>query len=176
MRVHLDVCAVRFSAINLDNRVMRKMKAYLLILMFSLPLFAQANQEERQFTDIHGNAMAMSDMLGKWVVVNYWASWCPPCLEELPELEHFHHTHKDDLAVVLGINTEEGMSHSSLADFAEDFMLSFPIIPLQQELPHFGAVPGLPTTFLINPEGEVVARQVGKVTAEMIENFIARER
>ena len=132
-----------------------------------------AGSVERQFTDIHGNDILMSDFHGKWVVVNYWATWCPPCLEELPELEFFHASHKDERAVVLGINMEE-LSNEELADFAARYMLSFPIIPQSEEMPTFGAIPGLPTTFLVDPAGQTVARQVGKVTAEMIERFISQ--
>ncbi len=146
----------------------------LMAALLLLPVLGLAADKEAGFTDIHGNTMNMSELQGKWVVVNYWATWCPPCLEELPELEQFHDTHKDDLAVVLAFNTEDGLTMDELAAFADDYMLSFPIIPQQDTLPSFGPVPGLPTTFLIDPQGEVAARQVGKVTAEMIEGFIAR--
>ena len=147
-----------------------RLGGFLLLLLLPFTLL-QANDDS--FQDIHGNDMRMSDFHGKWVVVNYWATWCPPCLEELPELEHFHHTHKDDRAVVLGFNSED-LSRADLAGFADDYMLSFPIIHSGQELPSFGGIPGLPTTFLIDPDGKTVARQVGRVTAEMIEAFIAK--
>lgn len=140
-------------------------------LMLSL-VVAQLHAGDKVFSDIQGQEMRMSDFLGKWVVVNYWATWCPPCLEELPELEHFHAAHKNDKAVVLGFNTES-LSHAELSRFADNYMLSFPIIPSEQDAPSFGAVPGLPTTFLIDPQGNTVARQVGPVTAQMIESFIA---
>lgn len=123
--------------------------------------------------DLNGNEIRMSALHGKWVVVNYWASWCPPCLEELPELVHFHETHKDDKAVVIGINAEN-LSRAELLSFVDEYMLNFPIIPRTSDMPSFGPVPGLPTTFLIDPDGNTVGRQVGPVTAEMIENFMAR--
>ncbi|MBE0509900.1 MAG: TlpA family protein disulfide reductase [Gammaproteobacteria bacterium] len=146
-------------------------------MLFVLPLLflavsGMAGAEERRFVDLNGNAIRMSELHGKWVVVNYWASWCPPCLEELPELVHFHETHKDDKAVVIGINAEN-LSRAELLSFVDEYMLNFPIIPRRNDMPGFGPVPGLPTTFLIDPEGNTVARQVGPVTAEMIENFMA---
>ncbi|MFU8837354.1 MAG: TlpA disulfide reductase family protein [Thiohalomonadaceae bacterium] len=146
-------------------------------MLFVLPLLflavsGMAGAEERRFVDLNGNAIRMSELHGKWVVVNYWASWCPPCLEELPELVHFHETHKDDKAVVIGINAEN-LSRAELLSFVDEYMLNFPIVPRRNDMPSFGPVPGLPTTFLIDPEGNTVARQVGPVTAEMIENFMA---
>jgi thiol-disulfide isomerase/thioredoxin len=142
-------------------------------LILSL-VIVQLHAADEVFSDIHGQEMRMSDFLGKWVVVNYWATWCPPCLEELPELEHFHAANRDDKAVVLGFNTES-LSHAELSRFADDYMLSFPIISSEQATPSFGAIPGLPTTFLIDPQGKTVARQVGPVTADMIESFIAKK-
>ena len=154
------------------------MRHYLfaLLCLFCLPSLSTAEPQVGEFQDIHGSSLSMEEFKGKWVVVNYWATWCPPCLEELPELEMFHDTHKEDTAVVLAFNTEAHLSVAELASFAEQYMLSFPIIPHHDDNPSFGAVPGLPTTFLIDPQGEVVARQVGTVTAEMIEDFIARQR
>jgi thiol-disulfide isomerase/thioredoxin len=142
----------------------------LMLLLFGVS--AVASGDDRRFVDLDGNEIRMSELHGKWVVVNYWASWCPPCLEELPELVSFHQTHKDDKAMVIGINAEN-LSRAELLSFVDEYMLNFPIIPRRNDMPSFGQVPGLPTTFLIDPSGNTVARQVGPVTAEMIENFMA---
>ncbi|HEY9147539.1 MAG TPA: TlpA disulfide reductase family protein, partial [Gammaproteobacteria bacterium] len=79
-----------------------------LALLISLSsLSVQASQPEFSFVDINGEAVDFKAYRGKWVVVNYWATWCPPCLEEIPELVHFHEEHKDNKAVVVGFNMEE---------------------------------------------------------------------
>ena len=78
----------------------------LLTLLFSHTLSAM--QVDLEFTDIEGNEIKLSDYRGKWVVLNYWATWCPPCLEEIPELVHFHETHKDSDGVVVGIDRIQG--------------------------------------------------------------------
>lgn len=150
------------------------MRSLLLLVSLSLMLVAPLQADDGQFTDIHGNVISLSELRGKWVVVNYWASWCPPCLDELPELEAFHQNHREDTAVVIGINVEQELTREELADFVAGLSLSFPIIRLQEGLPGFGPVPGLPTTFLIDPQGEIAARQVGAVSAAMIEGFMAR--
>ncbi len=123
--------------------------------------------------DLDGRVHQLSDYRGKWVLVNYWATWCPPCLEELPELEIFHTNNAASKAVVLGVNME-AIGREALRNFVEDQFLSFPIL-LAGEQPRqmLGQVPGLPTSFLINPGGEVVARQVGPITAKALEKYIA---
>ena len=122
--------------------------------------------------DVDGRIHRLSDYHGKWVVVNYWATWCPPCLEELPELELFHAAHKDKDAVVLGINMEE-IEPKSLRAFLERHEISYPVLrsPLRSPT-ELGAVPGLPTSFLVSPKGEVVARKIGEITAEWLEKSI----
>ncbi|WP_457675049.1 TlpA family protein disulfide reductase [Thiolapillus sp.] len=135
------------------------------------PSFA-ADRPDFSYRDINGKVHRLSDYRGKWVLVNYWATWCPPCLEELPELEVFHDSHKDKDAVVLGLNMED-LGADRLRAFVEEQFLSYPIL-MAGSRPRevLGAVPGLPTSFLVSPEGEVVARQVGPVDGKSIESFI----
>jgi len=111
------------------------------------------------------------------VVLNFWATWCPPCLEEIPELSAFHEAHEDRDAVVLGINYED-ISPPQLKAFVEEYFISYPVL-LNGDLkpPHPRLmVPGLPVTYIISPDGELVARQVGTVTADALEKFLARRR
>jgi thiol-disulfide isomerase/thioredoxin len=141
-----------------------------LILLIILPNAVLA--VDMPLTDIHGNKVNIKSYQGQWVVVNYWATWCPPCIVEMPELQAFHDEHADKDALVLGINTEL-IGKQQLAEFLEDYFITYPVFvskPTQQS--ELGLIPGLPTTFLVAPSGEVVARQVGPVTREMIEQFI----
>ncbi|RMG32682.1 MAG: TlpA family protein disulfide reductase [Gammaproteobacteria bacterium] len=125
--------------------------------------------------DLEGKIHRLSDYRGKWILVNYWATWCPPCREELPELESFY-TAESEKAVVLGVNMED-IDHDRLRAFVEEQFLSYPILlagaePSRDQL--LGPITGLPTSYLIDPKGKVVARQVGPLTAEAIRDFIAR--
>ena len=147
---------------------------YILALVGMLAAPAAA-VEPRDFSypDLDGKIRQLSDYRGKWVLVNYWATWCPPCLEEIPELEVFHNNHKDELAVVLGVNME-GIDIGDLRRFVEDQFISYPILLAgDDDSQLLGRVPGLPTSYLVNPRGEIVAREVGPVNAAAIEKFIA---
>lgn len=143
-----------------------------LLLLMLLALQVQAAAD---FTlpDLDGKTHRLSDYRGKWVVVNYWATWCPPCLEEIPELIHFHQKHKDKDAVVLGVNRED-IDRLILKDFVDEFMINYPVLLDEPGAPSaLGNIPGLPTTYLVDPQGEVAARKLGGITAEEIEHFIS---
>jgi len=121
--------------------------------------------------DLKGDTHRLSDYAGKWVVVNYWATWCPPCLEEIPELVHFHESHKEKGAVVLGVNYES-VERERLLAFVEEYLITYPVLLTEPDAETIGPIPGLPTTYLIDPKGRVVARKSGAVTAHDIEQFI----
>jgi len=136
---------------------------------------AHGSQDDFTLSDMDGRSHSLSDYRGKWVLVNYWATWCPPCLEELPELEVFH-SGAEGRVVVLGVNMEE-IDKPELRAFVDQQFLSFPILvaggrPNRDQL--IGPVDAMPTSYLVTPEGEVVARQVGQITAAAINGFIER--
>lgn len=144
----------------------------ILLLVWSVLAMAEAVDFEK--VDLEGNTHRLSDYRGKWVLVNYWATWCPPCKEEMPDLEMFHDTHKDKDAVVLGINHEDA-SLEQLQEFQEDYFISFPLLRgSAYEDGINGPLEGLPTSYLIDPSGEIVAEQVGMVSREAIESFIEK--
>ena len=148
-------------------------------LIFVLVLFAAspAGAEKVDFTlpDLEGNPVSLSDFRGKWVVVNYWATWCPPCLEEIPDLVGLYEDNRDTI-VVLGIDYEE-VSMDYLKEFVDSHMMSYPVMQTDpQPMTELGPVLGLPTSYIISPAGERVARQEGPVTRESIEKYIARKQ
>lgn len=143
------------------------------LFILCLSLFpALSYAVDMELKGLNGETASLSDYRGKWVVVNFWATWCPPCLEEMPELQAFHDQHADTDAVVLGLNTEV-ISKEDVQGFLDDYFITYPnfiVGPVYKT--EIGEIPGLPTSYLISPQGEVAARQVGMVNQEMIEKFI----
>jgi len=128
-----------------------------------------------ELTDLQGTEHSLADYRGKWVIVNYWATWCPPCLKEIPELEFFHKKHKNLDAVVWGVNREE-ISLVELKAFVTKLHINYPLFQvLPDSVSALGPVRDIPTTYLVSPEGKVVARHVGLVTLKKLEEFIQQQ-
>lgn len=123
-------------------------------------------------TDTHGKTHTLSGYKGKWVLVNYWATWCPPCLEEIPDLIAMHENKKNNI-VVIGIAMDYRTARQ-VTDFAEGLFVNYPIVlGSPQVVNQIGPVQGLPTTYLFNPAGKMVAQQVGAITRAAVESYIA---
>ena len=128
-----------------------------------------------QLHDLNGHLHRASDSRGKWLVINFWATWCAPCLKELPELQRFYQQNKQTTDL-WGV-TFEDTDRASIIEFTERLGVSFPILGHGQDpLTGYGEVCVLPTSFLINPEGLFQHRFEGPITAQDITHEIERAR
>lgn len=122
--------------------------------------------------DMQGNAHRLADYSGKWVLVNFWATWCPPCLNEIPELISLHNAHKDSDLVVIGIAIDSGSSRK-VANFVEAHGISYPVVMGNNKIAaQIGTVDVLPTSYLYAPNGKQVSYQAGEVTRGSVEAYI----
>lgn len=111
-------------------------------------------------TDPEGKKVSIKDFRGKTVFLNFWATWCEPCREEMPAMEKLYQEHKNNNFVVLAVNVKD-RKQEALA-FVKELKLTYPIVfdPNAEVASLYGAW-GLPTTYLIGPKGEGLARGWG---------------
>lgn len=141
------------------------------VLLLALAALPAAGADFR-LTDSDGKLHRLGDYRGKWVIVNFWATWCPPCLEEIPDLVAVTEARKD--VQVFGVAMEFQDSKQVL-QFAEGMFVNYPIVLGDRNTADLiGKVQGLPTTFIYDPQGKLAVRHVGKITRKQIERLLDR--
>ncbi len=137
----------------------------------TLATSAQAEPVSFSLPDLDGRSHAVSDYRGRWVVVNFWATWCGPCVREIPELIAFREQHQEKVEI-LGIAFEK-TSVDQIRAFADEFKINYPVLLIGDE-PVIPLEPlkGLPSTFLLSPDGELRKSHVGPVTAEQLSQWL----
>jgi thiol-disulfide isomerase/thioredoxin len=131
--------------------------------------------------DVHGKPHHFSEYIGRgqWTVLTVWGPRCPPCIEEMPELQKFHDANKDGKARVLGVAVDFpsfGPARRDEVDqFAGNYLIGFPVLLGSEDaFTRFGGADllGVPTTVIYDPKGAIAARHTGSVSREMLERFI----
>lgn len=152
------------------------------ILLFSLALAsmiapttparaAMPKTPSLQVRTLDGKTFDLAAERGKWVIVNYWATWCVPCIKEMPDISRFVAAHKNVVAIGLAYDD------SDIADikaFVAKHPVVYPVaqVTLDKPLKDFDEPRGLPTTYLIRPDGTVAKPIVGPVTEASLAELI----
>ena len=145
---------------------------FIALLLLSL-LYSQAYASGWSLKDTEGVKYKLADQKGKWVVVNFWAPWCPPCIAELPELNTLQQQHKDVL--VIGVSVQYKRKQE-VTDMVNKLTIAYPIVFGDEDTAaDFGGIEGLPTTFIYSPDGKLISRQDGPVTKSDIEQIMAQK-
>jgi len=149
----------------------------LILLTSSQFSFAETHSKAHfMLKDTAGIQHQLSNYKGKWVLVNYWATWCPPCLEEVPDLVNLYdHRRKKDL-MILGVVFDYA-NVKEVETYVDDMLMSYPIVLGDDAVTlQIGAADVLPTTFIYNPEGELVKIKRGLITKQYIEKIIGKDK
>jgi peroxiredoxin len=113
--------------------------------------------------DMQGRQVRLSDLRGKVVIVNFWATWCPPCRAEMPSMETLYQTFKNDDLVLLALNVEED-GRELIEKFLQESPYSFPILlDSETEVQQRYGVFQFPESFIIDRNGVVVKKVIGAV-------------
>jgi thiol-disulfide isomerase/thioredoxin len=132
---------------------------------------AMPAQPTLHVTTLDGKTFDLAAQRGKWVIVNYWATWCVPCIKEMPDISRFVTAHKNVTAIGLAYEDSEP---AEIKAFLAKHPVVYPIaqVTLDQPPKDFDQPRGLPTTYLIGPDGKVAKHIVGPVTEASLEAII----
>jgi len=148
---------------------MNKIICFLLLLSSSIIATAQETlmtpvkptNETAEFTlpAPNGNLISLSDYKGKYVLVNFWAFWCSPCLKEFPDMQKLYEQFDKEKFVIIGIHA--GPYNEQAAELVNHFKITFPIVSDADTSLKGWDIPALPMSYLINPQGEIIYKALG---------------
>jgi thiol-disulfide isomerase/thioredoxin len=123
--------------------------------------------------DLNGKEVSLSDFKGKKVFLNFWATWCPPCKAEMPDIEKLYSETKDTDLVILAVNVGEGKS--DVTSFLNDNKYNFTVLlDSDQNITNQYNIKGIPTSFFIDKEGNIVSSKVGGMSLDEMKSYISK--
>ena len=146
-------------------KIIRAFGISLLSLTLGLAALASHAEEKMPAPDftlksLSGKNIKLSEQRGDVVMINFWASWCGPCLQELPALEHLHQRYKDLGFTLLGVNVEQDLKEAK--EYLKKVGVTFPILfDVTNQVSDTYAINGMPTTYLVDRDGNLRKLYVG---------------
>jgi thiol-disulfide isomerase/thioredoxin len=132
-----------------------------------------AGKEAAEFTltDLNGIEVSLEDFHGKNVYLNFWATWCPPCRSEMPDLERIHQSYKDKDLVVLAVNI--GEDKGTVEAYIKESNFSFRVLlDSDQRVAAEYRISSIPQSYFINREGRIAAKKIGSMSEAQMEEYI----
>ena len=140
-----------------------------------MPWYESIPEISFTLTDTKGNTFTEKNTRGKYLVVNFWATWCTPCLKEIPAFVEFYNE-KSDYVEILGLDFEP-VNLPVINAFIDRFSVNYPIVLYtdtnDSQYSNFGEIVGMPTTLIYSPEGELLQTFMGEITIEDLNKFIS---
>ncbi|MBT4244457.1 MAG: TlpA family protein disulfide reductase [Gammaproteobacteria bacterium] len=139
-----------------------------------IPWYESAPELSFSLTDTKGNIFTEKNTRGKYLVINFWATWCTPCLKEIPAFVKFYEENSDHVEI-LGLDFEP-VDLEIINDYVGRFSINYPIVLYNEdndsEYSNFGEIVGMPTTQIYSPEGELLHTFMGEITIDDLSEFI----
>jgi peroxiredoxin len=125
-----------------------------------------------ELPDVNGKKVKLSDFKGKVIILNFWATWCPPCRAEIPGFIELYKKYKDKGVEIIGISLDEG-GVKDVVPFMKEFGINYHILIGNYKVTQdYGGIRGIPTTFVIDKKGNIRAKYVGYRPKEVFERDI----
>ncbi len=122
--------------------------------------------------DLDGKTVRNSDFLGRVVILDFWATWCPPCRVEVPHFVRLQSKYREQGLAIVGLSLDQGGA-KDVRPFADEFDVNYTmLIANDKTADDYGGIVGIPTTFVIDRDGKVVKRFVGYTAPEVFEETI----
>ena len=132
---------------------------------------ALAAAPELSVTDLNGNTLRTANYKGRVVLVNFWAAWCTPCAEEVPQFIALQKKYQDQGLQVIGFSVEDDATE--LHDFYRKYQMNYPVVPSDLKIADaFGGVLGLPTTFVIGRDNKIHGKHNGATDFAALEQEV----
>lgn len=121
---------------------------------------------------VDGKTVKLSDYKGKVIIIDFWATWCPPCRKGIPDLVSIQKEFKNDV-VIIGISLDREKTIKDVPGFVKDYGINYPVVYGDDEVVvTYGGIEGIPTAFVIDKQGNVVDKHVGLVPKDTYLNKI----
>ena len=151
-------------------------------LVFTALLMTSALSSAFDLKDTDGNAQRLKELKGTWVVVNFWATWCAPCVKEIPEIAEFAKEQGKKTRVIgIALDWDEAgkkdADEAKLKRAATKIGHTYPLVLGDDKTEKvFGKIKGMPTTIVYGPDGKVVYNKTGVVTKELLTRVVSGEK
>ena len=124
--------------------------------------------------DLNGNKISLSNLSGKVIFLNVWATWCAPCKREIPDFIEAYEQYKDKGLEIIGISVDR-ISQSKVLKFAEKYKINYPVAMITSKLTKdYGPFPAIPVTIIIDKNRKIRNRKIGMVNKGFVESWFLK--
>lgn len=121
--------------------------------------------------DLDGNTISLNDLKGKNIFLNFWATWCPPCRGEMPDIQSIHEEYSEKGLVILAVNLGEGKD--AIKDFVKKNNYDFKVLlDTEQTVGDMYNISAIPSSYFLDKDGNIIGKKIGAMSKEEIKSYL----
>jgi len=149
---------------------MKKTIFILLSFLFVYGICQNIKASDFKLTSIDGKEIKLSDFKGKKIILNFWATWCGPCREEIPDFVKFYNENKDKIEI---IGVAVGSKESEVIEIVKKYRITYPVCISNKNIKKlYGPINLVPTSFIIDENGYIKEKKIGMMTEEELKRIL----